>query len=270
MEETIEHRDRGVEAARRVLAELMLILGEYSQSMVLIGGWVPYFHFGKTHIGSTDVDIAIDPRTIGDEQYATIREHLEKHGYVGTKRYAFERTVEIEGESIAVDVEFFTSDELTTVQDRKMVPVQDIKARRATGCELALRHATTVRATMTLPDGAVRSTAIRLSDVVPFIVMKSAAINSRRKPKDCWDVVYCITRFDGGIHALSKAFRSLMPSEKVDEALEILRIEFASVDHRGPVDVAIVAGATESGEAMRIRRDAFERVNELLATLGVQ
>jgi hypothetical protein len=36
-----DYGQREVEAAHRVLIELMQILGEYRDHMVLIGGWVP-------------------------------------------------------------------------------------------------------------------------------------------------------------------------------------------------------------------------------------
>ena len=55
-----EYGQREVEAAKSVLIELMQILGEYREQMVLIGGWVPFFLFGPGHVGSTDVDIALD------------------------------------------------------------------------------------------------------------------------------------------------------------------------------------------------------------------
>jgi hypothetical protein len=59
----------------------MQILGEYREQMVLIGGWVPFFLFGSKHVGSTDVDIALDREQITDDVYKTIRQHLEKRGY---------------------------------------------------------------------------------------------------------------------------------------------------------------------------------------------
>ena len=52
-----------VEASKSMLIELMVILHSYSDSLVLIGGWLPYFLLKKfqhssnefNHIGSLDI-----------------------------------------------------------------------------------------------------------------------------------------------------------------------------------------------------------------------
>ncbi len=75
-----EYGRREVDAAKSVLIDLMQILGEYREQMVLVGGWVPFFLFGEGHVGSTDIDIALDRDEITDEVYKTIRRHLEEWG----------------------------------------------------------------------------------------------------------------------------------------------------------------------------------------------
>ena len=55
------------DASKSVLLEVMTILRTYSDSLVLIGGWVPYFLLEThkpegidfTHIGSIDIDLVI-------------------------------------------------------------------------------------------------------------------------------------------------------------------------------------------------------------------
>ncbi len=76
-----KHEPKEIEAAHRVLIELMQILGAYRDKMILVGGWVPYLHFGNEHVGSMDVDIALDKDTISDDVYKTIRKILEQHDY---------------------------------------------------------------------------------------------------------------------------------------------------------------------------------------------
>jgi len=76
-------------ASKSVLLELMTILKSYRDSLVLIGGWVPYFilerHKPKEidfmHIGSIDIDLVIDPRVIDEEKYETITRALLNKGY---------------------------------------------------------------------------------------------------------------------------------------------------------------------------------------------
>ena len=73
-----------VAAARSVLLELMLVLGEYREHMVVVGGWVPELLItqpSEPHIGSIDVDLAVDHRAITEAGYRTIRQLLVDRGY---------------------------------------------------------------------------------------------------------------------------------------------------------------------------------------------
>ena len=60
-----DYLDEAVQAARSVMIELAHLLGEYRESLVLIGGWVPELllpNRDRPHVGSIDVDLAfIDP-----------------------------------------------------------------------------------------------------------------------------------------------------------------------------------------------------------------
>jgi len=52
-----------VNACLSVPVELMTILGEFRDSIVLVGGWIPYFLLENSrneHVGSLDIDIALD------------------------------------------------------------------------------------------------------------------------------------------------------------------------------------------------------------------
>jgi hypothetical protein len=69
-----------VAACLSVLVELMTVLGEFRDNIVLIGGWIPYFliHEGRQdHVGSLDIDIALDFKKISDDTYKSILQTLE-------------------------------------------------------------------------------------------------------------------------------------------------------------------------------------------------
>ena len=93
-----------VAAARAVMLELVRLLGEYRDDMVIVGGWVPELLLPSAqtkHIGSTDVDLALDHRRITEAGYQTIRDHLLRHGYVeGKQPFIFFREVPVGGRSI--------------------------------------------------------------------------------------------------------------------------------------------------------------------------
>ena len=64
-----------VDAARSVLLELVRLLAEYRDDIVVVGGWVPALLIPqdrKPHIGSTDVDLALNHRTLTGPGYKTI------------------------------------------------------------------------------------------------------------------------------------------------------------------------------------------------------
>jgi hypothetical protein len=77
MASQVDYQSDEVEAARSVLVELMHLLREYKDDIVLVGGWVPDFLFpmaSPKHIGSTDVDLALNHQTIKKDGYKRIHE----------------------------------------------------------------------------------------------------------------------------------------------------------------------------------------------------
>ncbi len=74
------------QAALSVLAELLTYLGPYREDIVVIGGWVPFLLTqgvakDEPHVGSLDVDLALNAAGISDEAYARIEKILEKRGF---------------------------------------------------------------------------------------------------------------------------------------------------------------------------------------------
>jgi len=267
-----EYRQREVEAAKSVLIELMQILGEYRDQMVLIGGWVPFFLFGSEHVGSTDVDIALDREQINEDVYRTIRQHLEKRGYSqGAQPFIFTKEVEIdEGSPVVVEIDFLAGEYGGSETRHRHQDVQgDLKARKTRGCELALEYHTQITVEGQMPGGAVDKVQVNLSDVVPFIAMKGMALYGRMKEKDAWDIFFCVRSHPGGIEGLAKEFESVLQNKLVQEGLRKIRAKFASIDGIGPTSVVDFDEIIDRDERDRIRRDAFERVNALLDILNI-
>ena len=67
-----DYNAEAVEAARSVMLELSRVLGEYQNDMVIVGGWVPELlieQAQRAHIGSLDVDVALNHRTLHEVGY---------------------------------------------------------------------------------------------------------------------------------------------------------------------------------------------------------
>lgn len=70
-----EYDSRQTEAAHRVLIDLAQVLAAFQNCLVLIGGWVPYLLLPdaqEPHVGSIDVDSALDAEKLCDGRYAEL------------------------------------------------------------------------------------------------------------------------------------------------------------------------------------------------------
>jgi len=72
----VSRRDYNAEmvaAARSVLIEVSNLLGAFRDQIVVVGGWVPELLLPGGHVGSTDVDLALDHRHLDEGSYRTTR-----------------------------------------------------------------------------------------------------------------------------------------------------------------------------------------------------
>jgi hypothetical protein len=266
-----DYTGEAVEAARSVLLELSRLLGEYQDSVVVVGGWVPELLLSQAprqHVGSIDVDIALDHRKLKEVGYKTILQLLLGRGYKpGDQPFIFFRTVQLGDQTIDVEVDFLAGEYTGTARGHRTQKVQDMRPRKARGCDLAVNLATDVTLSGTLPGGGKDTTTIRVASIVPFLVMKAMALAGRLMEKDSWDIYYCIRYYPGGLDRLVDEFRPHLNHGLVQEALAKISEKFASPQHVGPTHVADFEDLSDPGERAQIQRDAFEHVQELIARL---
>ena len=264
-----------VQAALSVLVELLTVLGDYRDHIVLVGGWVPYFLSGtgrSEHTGSTDIDLALDMRTIPEEVYSTILELLRERGYNQSDKqpFIFNRTVMTEsGHEVTVEVDLLAGEYGGTGRSHRTQRVQDVRPRKARGCDLAFDDPLCVSVKARMPNGAVNEVGVRVARVVPYLTMKGIVLHSRLKEKDAYDVYFTVRHYDGGIEELAKALRPHISNKVVLEGLSKIRAKFKDVDSLGPVNVAEFMEVSDPDERERIIRDAFERVAGLLDALNI-
>jgi hypothetical protein len=207
---------------------------------------------------------------ISEEGYRTITELLLSRGYQkGKQPFIFLRTVEAGAQKIIVEVDFLAGEYEGTGPSHRTQTVQDIRARKARGCDLAFRDPVAVQVTGALPGGGQITAEVKVAGIVPFLIMKAQAMKTRLKEKDSWDVDYCLAHYPGGIEALAKAFGPLRNQGLVREGLAILGHQFQAVDSLGPTHVADFEAVVEEEERLIRKRTAYERVQALLRALGV-
>jgi predicted nucleotidyltransferase len=266
-----DYNEVAVQAAHSVLLELVRILGEYRHDIVVVGGWVPALLFENAkekHIGSTDVDIAINHTTVDEAGYKTIRELLIGCGYKeGRQPFIFFRVVSIGDNTIEVEVDFLSGEYGGTGKTHRTQKVQDMRIRKARGCEIAFEQQKEMTIEGFLPNGAKDNGVVNVAAIVPFIVMKAMAMHDRIKEKDAWDIYYCVKHYPGGNENLAEDFRAYLHNKLVKEGLAKIAEKFATFNHYGPTAVADFEELTDPDERAIRQRDAFERITDLLARL---
>ncbi|MBZ5623704.1 MAG: nucleotidyl transferase AbiEii/AbiGii toxin family protein [Acidobacteriia bacterium] len=224
------------------------------------------------HVGSIDVDLALNHRNLREAGYATIQKLLLRRGYEHDVRqpFIFHRTVVVKGNPIKVELDFLAGEYEGTGPKHRTQLVQEGRARKARGCDLAFDLYVEAEIEGELPEGGRDQARIRVSSVVAFLVMKGMALHDRLKEKDAWDVYFTLTNYPGGLDALVQEFRPHLGHELVKEGLRKIAEKFASPEHVGPRFVADFDEIDDPDERALRTRDAFERVRYLIAALGMQ
>jgi len=264
-----------VEAAKSVMIELAHLLGEYRDNIVLIGGWVPELLIPqkpRPHVGSMDIDLALNHVKIKEEGYRMIEELLTSRGYYqepDKQPFIFFRNVPLGDSLIKVQVDLLSGEYEGTGKAHRTQTVQGMKARKARGCDLAFEMVREISVEGEIPGGGVDHVTVRIAAIVPFLVMKGMALDDRLKEKDAWDIYYCLLAYPGGIDALVEEFRPHLSHGLVREGLGKVAAHFSSLKSFGPKFVADFEEAGDPEERERLIRDAFERINAFLNRLGL-
>ncbi|MCD7717325.1 MAG: hypothetical protein LUI39_12950 [Lachnospiraceae bacterium] len=255
------------EAAHRVLIELVNLFQEYEEDIRIVGGWVPDLMFPEEgHIGSVDVDILINHLTLQDEGYQNMSCILRKNAYLDhpDKYFSFIKTVEVDGIFYDVDVDILAGMYGGTQKKRRSQHVQGIKALKSTGGNFAFNFPPQrIKMEARRPDGAFDVANVSVIAVVPYIVMKTAALG-RGKAKDAYDIYFLVKHYSGGVRTLSIEFQKVHDKKIVTEMKEKLSDKFASPDHAGPKDVIDFLGLSDEDEIEMTKRDAYEQIQALI------
>ena len=263
-----------VKAARSVLIELFHLLGQYRDHIVLVGGWVPEFLFPEHethHVGSIDVDLALNHLKLKEKAYRSIQAVLIERGYVqGKQPFIFHRKVIAGSTEIDVQVDLLAGEYEGTSKSHRHQRIQSGLARKTRGCDLAFQNPTVVTIDGELPGGAKDSVQVQVSAIVPFLVMKGMALNERLKEKDAWDIYYCLLNYPEGLKRIAEEFRPHLENGLVKEGLQKIAKHFESEKSVGPRFVADFEEIIDAEEREVKERDAYERVNHLLEELGIR
>ncbi|MDK2860380.1 MAG: hypothetical protein PWP25_1566, partial [Sphaerochaeta sp.] len=198
---SIDYSEGQRDAAHRVLVELCSLFTQYQDDIRIIGGWVPELLFpDQGHVGSVDVDMLTNHLTLEDEGYQTMARILLKNGYKQhpEKYFSFIKEVVVNGVPFDVDVDILAGMYGGTRRGKHSQHIQGLKAMKATGGDFAFKfEPRQVKLEAPRPDGAIDTARVNVVALVPYFVMKTAAMG-RGKAKDAYDIYFLIKHYPGG------------------------------------------------------------------------
>lgn len=270
-----DYTKSAVNACLSVMVEIMTVLGEFRDYVVLVGGWVPYFllpDHREEHTGSLDIDLVLDHKHITEDSYRTILQLFDRHGYKPSDEQPFiffREITQADGSIIKVEIDLLSAEYGGTSRSHRTQKIQDIRARKARGSDLVFEDYLRIKIPARMPDGATNEVSIKVSNIVPFIVMKGMALWESPKEKHPWDIYFIIRHYPGGINGLAEVFKPFLDNKLVIEGLGKIRKKFEAPDNIGPVWVANFESHLNAEDRELLQRDAFERVNAFLDQLGI-
>ena len=268
-----DYAPRQVEAAKRVLIDVGQILASFADCLVVVGGWAPDLlltEAAEAHTGSIDVDLALDVERLGDGRYASLLKLLlDTQRYrKGVKPFQLITDVDLKDGETAVQVELdFLAPESAQLEKNHPKLIEDFRILKVDGSEVAFRNPVN----LTIPGrnvvGARNSVQLRVVSLPDFIIMKAHALRGREKPKDAYDICYCLENYPGGLEALASNWKSRLGEKAVTTAVAILGEKFEGVDFLGPALYVEFYSSTDTEEQAMQARRAYELVHRLLSLL---
>lgn len=280
---------RLVEASKSVLLEIMTILGAYRNSLVLVGGWAPYFIIESfkssddnfIHAGSLDIDIAVNPKKVSEVEYKSMLKLIEERDYTHSldKKgrvipYAFEKSISIPGykDKQPIEIDFLGPEYGGRGKQRRHQIVQsELFIRKARGIDIVFEHFFMYMLKGKLPKGAYNEVEIRVADLVAMLTIKGIVLGARYSEKDAYDIYSLISHYKDGFRSAAETLKPHRKNKLVNEGLESIREKFRTKDSIGPQWVAdfLVGGREASSEErQRLVTDSYMQVNEFLTLLS--
>ena len=268
-----DYTGRQVEAARRVLVDVGQVLASFRDAIVVVGGWVPDLLLPGAepeHVGSIDVDLALDAAKLEDGRYAELLKLLLDTGRYeqGDKDFQLVTPVDLgDGEvPVTVEVEFLAPADVTLKKNHPKL-VEGFRVLQFPAFAAAFERPETIELKGLMISGAPNTVYLRVASLPDFIIMKAHAVGGRDKSKDVYDICYCLDAYPDAIAVVAKDWQSRREYPLVVAAIDILREKFTTIDHYGPQQLAIFHDSTDNDERAMHARRAFELVQKLLSLL---
>ena len=267
-------------ASHSALAELALTLKSYKESLVLVGGWVPYFlieEFGREdfqHVGSIDIDLAVDPDKIDQDAYATIIELVQRRGYVQSIRndqpilFSYEKDIlsEIDEKEYKIQLDFLTSRSFEKGhRHRKIQP--DLQARITDGCDIAFNHNFIKKLEGKLPQNGVTEVEIKMLDISGCLGMKGIVLGEAYREKDAYDIFSVVSQCLEGPLLVAEELKQKIEDPDINRGVQNIKNKFRDIKAEGPSWVANFMQPSDQTAKERLIAEVYVTMKEFLEGL---
>ncbi len=262
-----------------VLVEIGQLLGSYLGRYAVVGGAVPWLLLDQSveaHVGTLDIDLALDHEALAHDEYALLIDALMRNGYqqgADMRRFQLARTVQVDGgEDVRIVVDFLMARD-AVVQKNIPALIDNFAVQKASGVDLANTFSQTIYVSGDMPQGGTNRVQIAVCSIPALLAMKGHALNGRMKSKDAYDVVYSIRNFPGHIEALAAECFPVLEQPSGLAGFKYIEAKFDSENGFGPTTVRRFveeSGALAGLTPAQWQADAFGQVDALMRALKLR
>lgn len=261
----------------RALVTVLGNVGLWRERIYLAGGLAPRYLVGelpegaRAHVGTADVDLVIGLAVQPDspDTYYTLATNLERAGFRQSEP-SFRWVRDVDGIRVVIEL-LGESDEVEpgrSFRPRGQRTGSALSLLNIPGANLVARDHLEVIVEQDRLDGGGRSrVAVRVANVLVYVVLKIQAFQDRHENKDAYDLMFTLLNYPGGPdRAGMVAAASLIAGEpRVQAALMLLGERFAAPGLDGPMAYAgFVADVGDVEETLRRRQEAVVTVRTFL------
>ncbi|MGI8729176.1 MAG: nucleotidyl transferase AbiEii/AbiGii toxin family protein [Solirubrobacteraceae bacterium] len=278
---------RAEETAQVVAACLTLAgaLGDLYDELCIVGGLVPSMICdtrvdpsaldGGAHVGTSDLDVALETSVLDDERYKEIASRLHAKGFApDTKDSGALVRQRWRWREQKVTVDFLIPPAPGTDPDK--VRVQSLESDFAALVVKPLGLAFHERLGRTLDghtlDGDRIERTVYFCGPAAFIALKAFAFSKRTEPKDAYDLAYVLRRWPEGMGDIATRMREHAEREPtlVIDILDVLDRDFENEDSIGPRAASRFHDGTIDGDRVADAHGAVRDVLDACAGLGIE
>jgi len=266
-----------------IIVELMTYLKKYRENIVLVGGWAPHLLYGESesderaHIGSLDVDLALNFLLIPEEDYQTISDILEERGYKNRKdrkgniiHASYERTfIDENNMEQTVQIDFLAPEYGGSSKNKRHQRIQEFLARKGRGIDLVFENCVEREIEARMPNGAMNKIKIKVANLCSIIATKGYAFYERASEKDAYDIYWLFKNHPKGDKGITKELSKLKNNKLVSGSLRFIKERFKNLDSLGPIAVCNFLELIDDEEKEILIRDAFETINRIMKYLQI-